>query len=191
MRTSRGLESMRYEDSWKVLADLIAELRRKGEPIPENIMNDLRSAKTMVHILQANQSHLENVERIETYLGNVEFYAISTTQERFGAAFVEQWMKKLGKAKEKIMEGKEIKGVSRFVPGIPRGKCWVRIKPSQDFPKETIQKFAEENRLSHKTQSNGFVLTYGKEENVKTFMDKLRMQQKQLRKRKQKGRPTN
>jgi hypothetical protein len=174
---------MRYEDSWKVLADLVAELRKKGELIPENIMNDLRSAKTMVHILQANQSHLENVERIETYLGNVEFYLISTAQEKFGSAFTDQWMKKLGKAKEKIPEGEEAEGISRFVPGIPRGKSWVRIKTSPDFPPETIRKLAVGNGLSHKTQSNGFVLAYGNEENVKNFMDKLRKKQRQLRKK--------
>jgi len=37
---------MGYGEAWKVLADLIVELRKKGEVIPANVMNDLKSAKT-------------------------------------------------------------------------------------------------------------------------------------------------
>ena len=181
MRTIRGLESMRYNDSWKVLADLITELRKKGEVIPDTIMNDLRSAKTMVHVLRADPSHVENVERIETYLENVEFYLISTAQEKIGSEFAEQWMEKLGKAKEKIPEEEKVEGVSRFVSGIPRGKCWVRVQVSENSPQGEIERLAEENGLSHKMQRNGYVLAYGSDERVKSFLESLRLQQNRLR----------
>jgi len=87
---------MRYEETWKVLADLITELRKKGEVIPASVMNDLRSAKTMIQIFEADPSHAENIPRIGTYLENVEFCLISMAQEKFGSEFVEHWMGKLG-----------------------------------------------------------------------------------------------
>jgi hypothetical protein len=43
---------MSYEEKWKVLADLLAELQEKGETIPADVINDLRSAKTMIQVLK-------------------------------------------------------------------------------------------------------------------------------------------
>ena len=73
---------MGYEETWKVLADLIAELRKKGEVIPASVMNDLRSAKTMMQIFKADPSHIENIPRIETYLENVEFFDVAEASAR-------------------------------------------------------------------------------------------------------------
>lgn len=178
---------MRYEETWKVLADLITELRKKGEVIPASVMNDLRSAKTMIQILKADPSHTENIPRIETYLGNVEFYLISLAQEKFGSEFVEQWIGKLGKARKRISEEEEVEAVSRFVAGLPRGKCWVRVQVSEDTPQEDIENLAEENGLSHKRQRNGYVLVYGDDESVKSFVNRLRLQQDFLKRKTKKS----
>lgn len=168
---------MRYEETWKVLADLITELRKKGEVIPASVMNDLRSAKTMIQIFRADSSHVENIPRIETYLENVEFYLISMAQEKFGSEFVEHWMGKLGKARKRISGEEEVKVVSRFVSGLPRGKCWVRVQVSEDTSQEGIENLAEEIGLLHKMQENGFVLVYGDDESLKSFVKRLRLQQ--------------
>ena len=59
-------KNMSYEENWKVLADLLTELRKKGEKIPTHIMNDLRSAKTMIQILKADPTHMKYIyERFE------------------------------------------------------------------------------------------------------------------------------
>ena len=177
---------MRYEETWKVLADLITEIRKKGEVIPASVMNDLRSAKTMIQIFKADPSHVENIPRIETYLENVEVYLISVAQEKFGSEFVEHWMGKLGVARKRI-SGEEVKVVSRFVSGLPRGKCWVRVQVSEDTPQEDIENLAEENGLLHKMQENGFVLVYGEDESVKSFVKRLRLQQDFLKRKTKKS----
>jgi len=178
---------MRYEETWKVLADLITELRKKGEVIPASIMNDLRSAKTMIQIFKADPSHIENIPRIETYLENVEFYLISMAQEKFGSEFAEHWMGKLGMARKRISGEEEVKVVSRFVSGLPRGKCWVRIQVSEDTPQEDIENLAEENGLLHKMQENGFVLVYGGDEGMRSFIERLRLQQDFLKRKAKKS----
>lgn len=134
-------------------------------------MKDLHSAKTMISILKADPTHIENIPRIETYLENVEFYLISTAQERYGTEYVEHWMKKLDKARKSVPERE--KAALRFVPGIPRGKRWVRVQVSEDTPQKHIEQLAEENGLSFKMQDDGYMLVYGKNANIKSFVKKM------------------
>ena len=162
---------MGYEEVWRTLADLLTELREKDKAIPADAMNDLHSAKTMIQILKADPTHTENIPRIETYLENVEFHLISAAQEIFGTEYVERWMKKLEEARKKVYE-KE-KAAPRFVPGVPRGKRWVRVKISKETPQKDVEILAEENRLSCKVQEDGYVLVYGKNENIKSFVKRL------------------
>ncbi|MDH5461095.1 MAG: DUF2096 domain-containing protein [Candidatus Bathyarchaeota archaeon] len=162
---------MGYEEVWTVLADLLTEVRKKGEAIPAGVMKDLHSAKTMIHILRADPTHIENIPRIETYLENVEFCLISTAQERVGTEYAEQWMKKLQEARKRVPEREET--APRFVRGIPRGKRWVRVQVSEDTPQKDIELLAEENGLSFKMQDDGYMLVYGKNKNVKSFVKKL------------------
>jgi hypothetical protein len=163
---------MSYNERWKVLADLLTELRKKGEKIPPEVMNDLRSAKTMIEILKADPTHIENVPKVETYLGNVESYLIFAAQEKVGLEFVEQWTKKLEMARleAKVEEDAE---TSRFVPGLPRGKRWVRIQISEDLSQEDVEKIAKENKLSYKMQKNKHMLVYGNSESIKTFVKRM------------------
>ena len=173
---------MSYEENWKVLADLLTELRKKGEKIPTDVMNDLRSAKTMIQILKADPTHIENIPRIETYLRNVESYAILMAQEKLGTGFVEQWLRKLEKArKTKIEEKEEV--TPRFVPGLPRDKNWVRIQISKDAPREDVESLVKENKLSCKMQKNGYMIVYGNGESIKSFVKKMAEKFRGTRKR--------
>ncbi len=162
---------MGYGEAWKVLADLITELRRRGETIPPHVMNDLRSAKTMIKILKADPTHLENLPRIETYMGNVESSLIFMIQEKFGPNHGEKWIRKLEDAR-RAPEGEE-EAAPRFVPGLPRGKHWVRVQVSEDMSKNDIKRLAKENKLSSKMQKNGYMLVYGDVEKVKLFVKKM------------------
>jgi len=164
---------MSYEERWNVLADLLTELRRKGEKIPSEVMNDLRSAKTMIQIFKADLTHIENIPRVETYMGNVESYLIFAAQEKFGPEIVERWMEKLEEARRTVKAEEKAKPTSKFVPGLPRDKRWVRIQISEDTSREDIERIAKENKLSYKMQKNGYMLVYGNSESIKTFVKKM------------------
>lgn len=162
---------MGYGEAWKVLADLIVEFRKKGETIPPNVMNDLRSAKTMIQIFRADQTHVENVLQIETYLESVESYLFLVAEEKYGTRFVDEWMKKLSQARRKVEEKEET--VSKFVPGLPRGEHWVRVQISKDTPRKEIERLAKEEILSCKMQKNGYMLVYGDTKSIKSFVKAL------------------
>jgi len=159
---------MGYIDAWKVLADLIVELRKKGEMIPANVMNDLRSAKTMIQVFKADPAHVENIPQIETYLESVESYLFPVAEEKYGEKFVKEWMEKLSQARRKVEETRET--VSKFVPGLPRNKHWVRVQISKDTPQKEIERLAKEEKLSCKMQKNGYMLVYGNTKSIKSFV---------------------
>jgi len=161
---------MSHEKKWKILADLLIELQEMGEKIPANVMNDLRSAKTIIQVLKADPTHIESISRIDTYLRSVESYTIFAA-EKLGTETVEEWLKKLKDTKKVKKEEKAT--VSRFTPGVPRDKSWMRIKISDDTPLEDVKKFVIENKLSYKMQENGYILLYGDEENIKSFVKRM------------------
>jgi hypothetical protein len=160
---------MNQNSQWKVLADLLIELQKRGEKIPADVMNDLRAAKTIINVLKADPTHIENKSRIDTYLRNVESYAILTA-EKLG--IIEECLKKL----KQVEEGKdqERNGEStRFIPGVPRKKSWIRIQITGDNLQENVEKLVEESKLSHKMHKDGYMLVYGKEENIKIFVKNM------------------
>jgi hypothetical protein len=164
---------MDYEELWKALSDLLAELRRTGEAIPTETLEDLRSAKTMIQVLKADPARTENISRIEAYLEKVESYLIFTAQNKFGPEFAERWMRKIEGARKGNHEEKLIKVPSRFVPGLPKSKRWVRVQVSEDTPKEYIEKLAQENGLSCRMQENGYMLVYGEDGKIKSLVKKM------------------
>ena len=95
---------MSCEELWKVLADLLTALRGRGETIPAEVMNDLRSAKTLIEILKAGPCGHKNLPRIERCLENVESYLLFLAHDSLESEHIEQWMRKLKRARSKVYE---------------------------------------------------------------------------------------
>jgi hypothetical protein len=164
---------MGHNQVWKTLDSLIAEFRKRGKPAPPNIIEDLRSAKTMMQVLKADPKHAENIPTIEMYLGNVESYLIFESHQKFGAQFAEDWMQKLRDArKTSDAEGEPLESSSKFVPGVPRDQKWLRVQVSDDMPENEIKKLAAECGLSTRIQPDGYVLVLGDDSRIKLFIQK-------------------
>lgn len=172
---------MTYEEMWKVLGDLVTELRKGGAAIPADVIKDLRSAKTMIQVLKTDPTYIENIPRIETFLGNVESHLIFLAQEKFGSSFVDKWMERLEEARRAVE--KEVEAVPRFVSGLPKRKHWVRVKVSKGIPRKDIEGLAEERKLSHKMQKNGYMLVSGDSEGIKSFVKTMAEKLRSTRKR--------
>ena len=68
---------MSHTATWKVLEDLMMELKKKGVTISPNVINDFRSAKLMIKISESEGSRGDAEPKVEEYLGNVESYLIN------------------------------------------------------------------------------------------------------------------
>jgi hypothetical protein len=157
-----------YLAVWKVLEEMIIDLRKQGVQVPSKIIEDLRFLKTLINILKADPTRLETGGKIEEYINNIEGYLIAEGQ-KFGEDYIESWLKRLEEASRTMPEEEE----SRFIPGLPREQKWIRVKPSEDIPSELLRNLAGELNLSCEMQSNGFLLIYGEDEKLRSFVKKV------------------
>ena len=147
------------------------ELQEKNVTIPSNLINDLRSAKLMIQISDAEGNRGEASQKVEEYLGNVESYLITEAQKALSPETVDQWLRRLQEANaetggEKIAENK-------FITGVPRDQKWVRVEPIGNLPTERILQIAKESRLSVNPQKDRRLVVYGQMEDIKGFVKKM------------------
>jgi len=160
---------LNYDALWKLMADLIRDLKRRGESIPPQIMNDLRSLKTMMEIAKLDRSNPNVLRRIEEYLNSLESFLLPITREKLGQEYADTLIEKITEAQMSIYTSEQ-KPEKRFLIGVPRGKHWIRIKPTEETPLETIRRISEEVGLKHEIQEDGYVLLYGEKEQIKKFV---------------------
>jgi len=162
---------MGYLAMWKVLEEIITEFRKRQLSIPEGVMNDLKAARTMIQIVNADSGRGENNLKIEEYLGSVEAYLITEAQKHFAAERIDEWLRRIEQANcctcEENMEE------TRFIAGVPRDQKWLRVEPLADLPVEKLKQLAEETNLSTSTQKDGRMVVYGQAENLKEFVRKM------------------
>lgn len=87
---------MVYEQVWKVLEEIVIELRKKGVITPLNVMNDLKSAKVLMNVLNVSErDHGETEEEIRRFLGSVEAYLIIEAQKPFPQSRFDTWFRRI------------------------------------------------------------------------------------------------
>lgn len=163
---------MGYAEVWKTLESMMIELKKKVT-IPANVMEDLRSAKQMIVLLENKESQGEVFQKVEEYLTKVEGYLITETQEIFGQEKADELLKKIQEAyiTSENMQLKEKE--DKFIAGIPRDKKWIRVEPIKSLPIEKLQEIAREQNLSCDKQEDGRLIVYGQPENIKKFVRQM------------------
>jgi hypothetical protein len=157
--------------TWKILEDLMIELKKKGVTIPPIVINDLRSAKLMIKISESAGSTGDISQKVEESLGTVESYLINEAQKTFGSEIVYKWLRRLEvataeSAGEKIEENK-------FITNVPRDQKWVRIEPINKLPTDRIEQIAKENNLKVNLQKDGKLVVYGQQDGIKEFLKRM------------------
>lgn len=163
---------MGHRAVWKILEDLIVQLRKKGIVIPLNVMDDLKSAKLMITISEADGSRGEAIQKVEEYLGSVEAYIVTEAQKTFGSEYIDGWLRRLETASCETCEVKE-EEENKFISGVPRDQKWIRVEPIRSLPPERLRQLAQEQNLSIKPEKYGRLLVYGKPEDIKEFVKKM------------------
>lgn len=172
--------AMGYENSWKILEEIIIELRKKGVATPQNVLNDLKYAKVLMKILEASEKDRgEIAPKIEQYLGSVEAYLVTEAQKEFAPERIDTWLRRL---EEASCDTCQICGVStetkkkaetKFVAGLPRDQKWIRIKPLANLPLKKLKQLSEEASLSFREETDGRLTVYGSPEKIKNFVKKM------------------
>jgi hypothetical protein len=170
---------MGYEAVWKVLEEIIVELRKKGVATPPRVMNDLKSAKVLMKIMDASESDRgETAPKIEQYLGSLEAYLVTEAQKIFAPARIDKWLRRLEEAscdKCQTCNVREVKGkaAEKFITGVPRDQKWIRVEPLASLPAEKLKQLAGETNLSFREEKDGHLVVYGSAEEIKKFVKKM------------------
>jgi len=169
---------MGYSAVWKVLEDIIIEFRKKGLTVPATVMNDLKSAKTMIKLMDAvDNDRGEMAPKLEQYLASVEGYLITEAQKSFPPERIDEWLKRLDTAScDACAVETQAKEEPRFIPGLPRDQKWVRVKPISSLPAEKLKQLAEETNLSSRPDKDGHLIVHGKAEDIEEFIKKMTIQ---------------
>jgi hypothetical protein len=163
---------MGYMSVWKILEEIIIEFRKKGLTIPQNVMNDLKSAKVMITILGVDESRGETAPKIEQYLGSVEAYLVTEAQKTFAPTRIDEWLRRLEEATADTCESRK-EEETKFISGVPRDQKWIRVKPIDSIPLKKLEQLAEETSLSSRIQEDGRLVVYGKPEDIREFVKKM------------------
>jgi len=166
---------MGYAENWKILEEIVVELRKKGLTVPTTVMTDLKAAKTMIMLMDADAGKGEMVPQTEEYLRNVESYLITEAQKQFAPDRIDEWLRRLDEATIGSCSCGEptTKGEPRFIPGLPRHQKWVRVMPMVSLPAEKLKQLAEESSLSLKIEKDGHIIAYGTPEDIREFVKKM------------------
>lgn len=157
--------------SWKLLEDMMLELKAAGVAIPGKVVEDLRSAKSMIQLTFTDGSHGDVLQKAEEYLANVEAYVITEGQTVFGAAKVDEWLHRLEEASGQVCEEPTVS--DKFVAGVSRSQKYVRIEPKGDLTKEKVEVLAKAHGMQVKVQPDGKLIVYGCSENLKAFLKQI------------------
>jgi hypothetical protein len=171
---------MGYEAVWKVLEEIIIELRKKGVATPPKVMSDLKSAKVLMKVLDASESDRgEAAPKIEQYLGSVEAAIVTEAQKVFAPARIDAWLRRLEEASCDtcvtcgVSTETKAKTEAKFITGLPRDQKWIRVEPLASLPAEKLKQLAGEANLSFREETDGHLTVYGSAENIRAFVKKM------------------
>jgi hypothetical protein len=171
---------MGYEAVWKVLEEIIVELRKKGVATPKRVMNDLKSAKVLMKIMDASEKDRgETAPKIEQYLGSLEAYLVTEAQKTFAPARIDGWLRRIEEASYnkcqtcRVESERTGKVEEKFITGVPRDQKWIRVEPLASLPAEKLKQLAGETSLSFREEKDGHLVVYGSAEKIKKFVKKM------------------
>ncbi len=157
---------------WKILEEMTIELKKKDVPIPENIMGDLRSAKSMIklHCTQA-QGAGDVIQKAEELTANVEAYLVNEGQKLLGSEKIDSWLRRLEEANAEVCEETAVE--NKYVTGVPRDQKWVRVEPVNSLSTVRMGQIACTLGLEIEPQKDGKLVVYGQQDSIKEFIKKM------------------
>ena len=163
---------LNYEYLWKVLEELIVDFTKKGVTVPQELVDDLKSARTLINIHRVDPAALEIATDIELNLAQIESNLLYFAESDVSAEYADRCLKRIDEARKRGLS-EERKATSRFVSGVPKGKQWIRISVSDMISDKEMDGMLKELNLSCKPQDDGYLLIYGKDEDLKTLVKEI------------------
>lgn len=161
---------MNYEYVWKVLEALAIEMRERGQNVPQEAIEDLKSAKTLFTVQHVDPN--APIVDAQLYLDKAEVTLLSLAESCIGKKYVDDWLRRIEDARVKGL-GEKSKPAKSFVAGVPKGQDWVRIRTTDIISSRDMYAAAARLGLECKSQEHDSILVYGKSEDIKRFIKEI------------------
>lgn len=162
---------MNYEYLWKELEFLVIELRSKDKRIPKEVVEDLKSARTLMTIQKINPSSPIKAE-VEDFLSRTEMALLSHAEFYLGKKYADKWFRRIQEAKSKDSNYTDEKKLS-FVTGIPKGEDMVRVRVSELIDMPSLVKMSSSLGLEYRKENKNVIIIHGSPEKIRVFMRQL------------------
>lgn len=172
MESSCNCGGVNHEGLWSALEELMAELRAKGISIPQEVVQDLASARTMTAIYRRDPTVLTTEVEVESYLAKIEPALLYLAESAVGREYADSWQERINASRSAVAERPARS--PKFVPGVPKGQRWIRINVAGYLNEDEVGDLLARQSLSAKPQEDGYLLVYGSEGNVKDFVKEVR-----------------
>ncbi len=163
---------MEYEYVWTALEAIILELRKQRVTVLPELVDDLKSAQTLIKIHRTDPLNLDIATEIERYLERVEANLIYLAHSDVGEAYADECVRRLHEARAKGLR-ETVTVPSTFITGVPKGAHWIRLKTSDLLDSAEVDALLNQLALSKIEQPDGFLLIHGPEEKVKAFLKEV------------------
>ena len=166
-----------YQAAAKVLDELMIELIGRGVQIPDHVVGGIRSGRSFVSIT-LRQPDEEVARQAMIALQNVEMNLLSLAEQVGGGDYAEEWQRRVNDAYAQecvYTRSAPPPSAAKFVSGVPKGEYWIRIEEAELLPvKDELERLLADFELATIAQEDGYLLLYGKKENVSSFLKDIR-----------------
>ena len=166
----------------KALDELMLELIEKGADIPGNVTDDLKSGRSLAGVSLRGSCEGDTAAKAMSILENVEMNLLALAETVGSREYAEKWQQRINDAlaAESLdcscdTAASSQASATRFNSGVPRGEYWIRVKASELAPVEQeLKELFDVFELKALPQDDGYLLLYGKKENVSSFLKDIR-----------------
>jgi len=170
-----------YLSMAKAMDELMLELIEKGAEIPGYVADDLKSGRSLAGIQSRQTCEGDSSVKAMSILESVEMNLLSLAESAYGRGYADEWQRKIdsalaaGGGAEDCRTPAPFASATRFNSGVPRGEYWIRVKESELSPvSDELEGLLGSFGLVSLPQEDGYLLLYGKKENVTSFLRNIR-----------------
>ena len=170
-----------YSAVWKILEELSTTLKSRKITIPNTIVEKLRSTLATINIYNADPTHGNIVEIVESHLADIEIKLMTIADNHVSSAFSNVWMERINKARSKEPDIADTS--HQFRPGIPRKDYWIRFKIGDTVHKDELKELVVQQGLSLKEEGVKSVIIHGEEKKVKQLVKEMTKKMREKRRK--------
>ncbi len=163
------------EQTWMILVDLLADLRKKDMEIPSGLNKDIQMAKTTLNFYKVDPTdpeRIKEIKRINELLTSTQDTLLTIAGD-LGDEYQDEWVEKLKKASlgEQVYKIPDKK--PRFVVGAPSAFSMARLTFKEPILEERLHDIAEYHNVIIEFEEDNVIILYGSKENIQKSLKEL------------------